>query len=776
MVDPVPGNELSITSFFGRRWAASFSLQPLPLELKQEFTQSLGKYFMPFLIGGLVAAGLAIAVSLYIASTLALCFAAIALLGFFLAVRACFEARQQLDSNRLLRVEQHYMLGAILSSAGLGGIVLAVISVQAEFILQTLLVMVALAALGVGNGSGPGRPLAAFAQATALCLPVAIGTLIFWPRPWNYASCIGVLAYGGACVSLALRSFAGQSDMLRAREQQRAERLRIDAALQHLNQSTVLLDQDLRVVLINQSARHMLGLADDMIIPGPTFPDLLLQAPNLASATSDRAEFLSHAALLVSARQSINGVLRLNDDRVIDLECSPVPDVGWVAILRDSTGERNAIAELNREVRRCTLTGLPNKRALVEELDRRLGLDEDFSLLLIDLDGFKQVNERHGHAVGDRMITRIGFRLRTADPGLFVARLAGDEFAVLMPGANPAAAQALAQTLLETIDTPARFGEAEVSVGAAIGLAVAPHDAVLAEKLMHAADLALLAAKAEPGNQVRCYEPRLAEEASRSATLEARVRTAIRTQMIEVAYQPIIDLKSGKVIAVEALARMPASRDEPVSSEQLVAVAEARGVIGQLRRLVMRQAAYVVARLPGELSLWVNTSVNDLKSADIIEEMLDDLAEAQLPCRRCAIEVTETALMTDEGACFANLQRLIDLGAGVAMDDFGAGFSSLDRLRRLPINAVKISGTLMDGTGDNDVAARIFSLAAGLGQSVGVLLVAEGVEQPEQLAMVRANGIARAQGFLFSQPVGATQLPAAIIAAETIAASLLQPA
>jgi len=775
MVDHDSAKEFSVSALVRRRWRAAVSLPPLPVELKHEFTQSLGKYFMPFLLGGLVAASLAIAISLYIGSALALGFAAIALVGFFFSVRACFAARKRLSTEQLVVVESRYMLGAILSSAGLGGIVLAVISAGSEFILQTLLVMVALAALGVGNGSGPGRPVAAFGQAAGLCVPVALATLIFWPQPWNYASCIGVLAYGGACVTLALRSFAGQSDMLRARELQRAERLRIKAALQHLNQSTVLLDQDLQVVLINQSASHMLGLTDAMITPGLTFPDLLVMAPNLANATSDRDEFISHANLLVSARQPINGVLRLNDDRVIDLECNPVPDVGWVAVLRDSTGERNAIAELNREVRRCTLTGLPNRRALLEEMDRRLGRDEEISLLLIDLDGFKLVNERHGHAVGDRMMTRIGFRLRTADPGLFVARLAGDEFAVLMQGANPAAAQALAQSLLDTIDTPARFGEAEVSVGAAIGLAMAPRDAVLSESLMHAADLAQLAAKAEPGNHIRRYEPGLAETASRSAALESRVRTAIRTQTIEVAYQPIIDLKSGKVIAFEALARMPASREDVISSDQLVAVAEARGIIGQLRRLVMRKAAHVIARLPGELSLWINTSVNDLKSPDVIDEMLNDLADAQLPCSRCAIEVTETALMTDEGACFTNLQRFIDLGAGVAMDDFGAGFSSLDRLRRLPINAVKISGTLMDGTSTNDIAARIFGLAAGLGQSVGVLLVAEGVEQPEQLAMVRANGIHRAQGFLFSQPVAADQLSAAILAAEAVASRLIRP-
>jgi diguanylate cyclase (GGDEF)-like protein len=751
----------------------------LPPQLNREFTQELGKYFLPFLVGGAVAISLGLAVSFTVGSSLAIAMAVVAVNGFLLVVLACWTALSPLRDNQIEAVESRYAIGIFLASAGQGGMVLAVFAANAPMVLQALLVMVALATLGVGNGSGPGRPVATLAQSIALGVPTALATLIYWPTPWNIDSFIGIAVYAIACVVLSLRSYAAQSQLLITREEQRNERLRINTALQHLNQPMVLLDENLSIVLINQSARTLLGLPADDGTPLPSFPELMATAPALVRASGDRDEFLSHAALLVAARQPFTGVLRLNDDRTIDLEGIPVPGAGWVAMLRDTTGERNAIAELNRELRRCSLTGLPNKRAFGEELERRLARDDRFTLLLIDLDGFKLVNERHGQTVGDRMITRIGFRLRTADPNLVVARLPGDKFAVILPGACADQAISLARSLIETIDTPARFGDAEVSVGAAVGIAMAPDHAMLAEGLQRAADLALRDAKSEPGNQIRLYHGALSDDAALMAKREAQVRAVIRNNQVDVAFQPMLDMASGRVVAVEALVRMPAGAidpETPIDSNHMVAIAEARGLISQLRRQVFRKAAATVAALPSSIGLWVNVSVSDLKSPEVVDEILADIAAAGIDHHRIAIEITETALMTDETASLANLQRLVAMGSGVAMDDFGSGFSSLERLGRLPINAVKISGSLLTGATANPMAASIFRAAASLGQSLGVLLVAEGVETAAELELARTAGIARAQGFLLSQPVPAAGLMAAINAAEAAAANLARAA
>lgn len=764
-----PSADLVMPPNLWQRLQARLFGEPLPASLRLELTRQLGPYFVPFLLAGIVAAMLSVSAAFMVRSTLAMFFAGLGLAGFGFIVLACHDARTPKDDEQLEETEARYGLGATIVATGLGGIVVAVLSTNAPLVVQALVVMVALAVLGGRGATAHGRPELLVVQAALVAVPTAAALALRWPMPWGVASAIGVATYGVISVIIARRAYLTQAALLRTREAQRSERTRMRVALEHLGQAIAVLDTDLTLVMINRSALDMLGLDSvDQATP-PRFDDLLSSAPNLMKASGNREEFLAHAELLVTARQPFSGVLRLNDDRMIDLECLPIPDGGWVAMLRDSTGERHAIAELNREIRRCPLTGLPNRRGFLEELERRLGRGDLFAFLIIDLDGFKQVNDRHGHSVGDRMITRIGFRLRTADPSLYAARLGGDEFAILADIESGDAAVALARQLIDTIDVPARFGEAEVQVGAAIGVAMAPDDGVLAETLLRAADLGLLAAKANPGNQIRLFTSDLLERSARTANLEARVRSALRGGRVDVAYQPMIDLGTGKVVAVEALARWRDDGGEPVAPEQLVAIAEARGLVGDLRRMVLDQAAATVAGLPSPLGLWVNASVHDLRQPGMVSEITSALAAVGLPPSRLALEITETSLMTDEDGCHANLAALCSLGIGVAMDDFGAGFSSLDRLRRLPITALKISGSLLQGVADDMLAADIFGMAANLGQAMKLLLVAEGIEGMAELALARAAGIHRAQGYALAAPVPAEQLLAAIAVAETAA-------
>ncbi|MCU0890319.1 MAG: EAL domain-containing protein [Sandarakinorhabdus sp.] len=750
---------------------------PLPERLRFEFTRELGAYFLPFLLAGLVAAILAVATAVAVRSTLAMFFAGLGLAGFAFIVMACHDARRVLNEDELEETEARYGLGVTVVAAGVGGIVVAVLTADAPLIVQAMVVMVALAVLGGSSGARRGRPELALVQALCVSLPTAVAVGLRWPVPWGIATAIGVATFGLFSVAVARRAYLGQVALLQAREDQRGERSRMRVALENLGQAVAVLDGGLKVVMINRSALDMLGLDKVDEQAPPRFDELLSSAPNLVKASDSREEVLAHADLMATARQPFNGVLHLNDDRMVDLECLPIPDGGWVAMLRDSTGERHAIAELNREIRRCPLTGLPNRRGFLEELDRRLTRGDVFALLIVDLDGFKQVNDRHGHSVGDRMITRIGFRLRTADPALYAARLGGDEFAVLAEIDSGDDAVALARRLVDTIDVPARFGEAEVQVGAAIGVAMAPDDGMLPETLLRAADLALLAAKTQPGNQIRLFTPDLLEKSAYTANLEARVRSALRGGRVDVAYQPLVDLVTGKVVAVEALARWRDDGGDMVSPDQLVAIAEARGLVSDLRRLVLAEAAATMAAVDRSLGLWVNASVHDLRQPGMVAEVMAALATVGLEPTRLALEVTETALMTDEDGCHANLTALNALGITVAMDDFGAGFSSLDRLRRLPINALKISGSLLHGAADDRLAADIFRMAASLGKALGLMLIAEGVESEAELTLARSTGINRAQGFALAPPVAADQLREAIASAENAArnAAWLRP-
>jgi diguanylate cyclase (GGDEF)-like protein len=453
---------------------------------------------------------------------------------------------------------------------------------------------------------------------------------------------------------------------------------------------------------------------------------------------------------------------------VIDIEGQPVPDGGWVVVIRDTTGERAAMAELNREARRCPLTGLANRRAFMEELERRClaAGDRHFALVLVDLDGFKQVNDRHGHPVGDRVITRVGYRLRTALPGLFVARLGGDEFAVLADLADQPDVLALASKLGDVVQQPAQFGDAHVQLGAAIGVALAPRDGRDSGALLRAADLALLSAKTNAGSSIVLFESALAEAAAVRLDEEARVQAALRSGAIDVAYQPLVDLATGRVIGIEALARWPGWANETLAAQRIVAIAEARGQIAVLRRLVLARALPVLSGLPATVSLWLNISVADLATPGFAEELMAAMLAAGIAPQRLVLEITETGLMTGEDGSASVLAALRARGVRVAMDDFGAGFSSLARLAQMPLDVIKISSALIAGSSQSELSGSIITAAARIGHSRGLKIVAEGIESAGDLERVEQAGIDCAQGYHLARPVLAPHLPAAIAEAQ----------
>lgn len=749
-----------------QRWIARAFGPPLPPHLQKEFTVALGAYFRPFLLASPVAAALTVAASLSVQSNTAVFFSGMCLVGLGFILRACHQALHLADERMIPDIENRFSTGGLIFAAGLGGLVLSVLAGGASMVAQGVVVMVALATMGIGHGTGTGRPGAAVIQGISLSLPVAVSILVIWQWPWGLAGGLGVLAYGAVCLGMVKRNHMLQCELLVTRDLQRAERERMDVAMETMDQPIAVLDDDLRLVSINRSALDLVGIAAVNKARPPLLTELMGDAINVSGTYAKPEELLGPAAMLLAARQRFTTVVRLKDGRFVDMEGLPLPGGGWLALLHDSTTERNAIDELNREIRRCPLTGLPNRRAFDEELERRLGAGETFALILLDLDGFKQVNDRHGHGVGDRVITRIGFRLRTADPALFAARLGGDEFAMLASIDHTDEAMALARRLVDSIDAPMRMGEDEIQLGAAAGVVLSTAAGDDAKQLMRAADLALIAAKGDPSNQVQLFSAELQEEAAGTAVLETRVRAALRAGRLDVAYQPVVDLGLGRVVGVEALTRWRDDGGASVSPDRVVAIAEARGLTDRLRRAVLDQAAPLIANWPVPLDLWVNASVQDLVQPGVVGEVMAAISAAGIAPDRLTLEITETALMTDEGGCIEHLAQLRGHGVRLAMDDFGAGFSSLERLRRLPISALKISGSLLTGAPGNPVASDIFRVAATLGSSMGLMLVAEGVEGPAELSLVREAGVGFAQGFGLAQPVPAHQLAAAIERAE----------
>lgn len=745
--------------------------EPLPDAQASSVMESLVPYFWPIMFGGICASAIGLRLHLASHNPSTLLAVLVACLGYLLAGIACRQAGRFLagESNAVRRVARLYDVGVVLVAAGSGSLVFTTLASRLPARLEVLALMLAMAILGIAHVTAARRPWAGAMQVVGVVVPTVAGLLLFW-RDWvGVAAAVGLLLYGGIVIVMAWTMYLRQVELATTRDSLAAERGRLATAVANIPYALVVVDSDFAPITWNRRFLDLLGIAD--MAAGGSLIDLLAAAPAVGLPDTMRRDlFVQRAHRLARSGQPFDSILRLADGRVLDLGAHPSGDGGWVVVLRDTTGERQTLAELSREARRCPLTGLPNRRAFMEVLEARHAQGRPFTLMLADLDAFKKINERYGHAIGDRVLQAVGLRLRTATDDLFVARLGGDEFAIIADAADEAAAMALARVLCAQADHPLRFDELTIGFGVAIGVACAPQDAAAPAALMHAADLALLAAKQRPQPGAVPFRPELRAEAEARNTAELRVRSAIRAGAVDVAYQPIVDLGSGRVTGIEALARW---RDDGrndaggvIRTDTMVAIAEQRAMIADLRRVVLREASRVAAGLDPALSLWFNVSVLDLVTPGFVEELDDSFAAAGIDPRRVVVELTESALMTNEGLSLDALTAVRSRGVRVALDDFGAGFSSLERLRRLPIDEIKLSGGLIAGASNDRSAASIFSAAARLGRTINLDIVAEGIETLDDLCIVRAAGIDRVQGFLFAPAVPADQLAATIAATE----------
>jgi diguanylate cyclase (GGDEF)-like protein len=751
---------------------------PLPPHLRGVFLKGLSAYFWPIAIGGMVCIALIVGLAIEVRTPFSFMMVLVAAGGFIISLNVTRDAEAldlEIDPEGA-DLDKRLAFGTILVGAGIGGISYSVLAAQVRPELDLLVFGVAIATLGITNGAGASRPRIVVLEALFITAPIVYAFLTYWHGWVGVAASLGIASYSIISASTARNSYLVQVESIVARDEQRAERGRLEAAVGHMPHGLVVLDQQDRMIMMNDRCAAMLGYTE--ATPDGSFVEVMAQLPNIGLNTKSRREtFVKRINALRDAGKPFDSVLSLANEKMLDIQAEPVPGKGWVIVMRDTTGERAALAELNREARRCPLSGLPNRRAFMEELEARC-LRKDFvarpfALLLVDLDSFKQVNDRYGHDAGDKVIVSVAMRLRTALPGLFVARLGGDEFAVLVDVGEEAAAHSVAAALAAAVEKPISMGVDIVNVGMAAGIALVPGVEPHPIDLLRAADLALLAAKASKTEKAITFHPRFLAEAEARSDTEVRVTAAIRAGQLNVAFQPIVDLRTRRVSGIEALARWKSDGGETINTEKLVTTAENKGLTADLRRVIVGQAAEVVAKLSQPAALWLNVSAADIHETALVEELSSVLATARLPPTRLVVEITETAFMTDMTAGLETLNKLRTMGVRIAMDDFGAGFSSLDRLRRLPLDDLKISGTLISGAGTDQAAASVFGAAALLGRNIGLNVVAEGIETVEELQMALRAGIDCAQGYLFCHPVGADAVASAVTAAEQVMAELI---
>lgn len=429
----------------------------------------------------------------------------------------------------------------------------------------------------------------------------------------------------------------------------------------------------------------------------------------------------------------------------------------------DITARKEAERRAERMARHDALTDLPNRTLFRETLDRAMTAareqGESVALLCLDLDRFKAVNDTLGHPVGDALLRAVAGRLAgQIRDGDLLARIGGDEFAVLQVGApQPDAARLLAQRLLGCLSTPVSVGERDLSVGLSIGVALAPNDARDADTLFKNADLALYRAKQEGRGSARFFEAAMDAAVRARQELEVDLREAVAREELDVHFQPALDLETGTITGFEALLRWTHPVHGPIGPDRFIPIAEETRLIVPIGDFVLRRACAVAATWPDPIRVAVNVSAVQFESTDLPARVSAALAATGLSPERLELEITETVLVRDAEQVLRTLSALRALGVRIALDDFGTGYSSLSYLRRFGFDRLKIDRSFIRDMHDPDTAAIVRAMV-GLGAHLGIAITAEGIETPEQLERVRAEGCSEAQGFLIGRPAPADEL------------------
>lgn len=447
---------------------------------------------------------------------------------------------------------------------------------------------------------------------------------------------------------------------------------------------------------------------------------------------------------------------------VLDLKVSAItacdgsylgPMLTWALVTKEAEAQRR----IHQLAHFDSLTGLANRATFHERLEECIAAaGRPVALLLIDLDGFKFINDTQGHRAGDALLRQVADRLRQAcgRPGTTVARLGGDEFAVLHPHGGAGESEALCTWLLQALAAPYELeGIRHLGLGACIGMALAPADGASGQTLLARADMALHAAKEAGKGLFRRFSIEMETSSQERTRLQTQLAQALRDrQGLFVFYQPIMDVRTRAVVAREALARWHQPARGWVSPAAFVPVAEQGGLIEPLGEFVLETACRDAAEWTDGARVAVNVSAAQLGRGTLGPAVRRALEASGLAAYRLEVEVTETALLGDGQEVIADLRRLREMGVRVALDDFGTGYSSLSHLRAFPFDKIKIDGLFVKDALARPECAAVVGAIAALGKRLGVATVAEGVETDADLELARQEGCTEVQGYLLGRP------------------------
>ena len=539
---------------------------------------------------------------------------------------------------------------------------------------------------------------------------------------------------------------------------------RFDALVENLPQGVSLYDSRDFLVVANRRFGELYGFPEVDALIGMSFAAIAelgtviggCPSPNpderlrqqLGSSEGDEAQI---------AQCSVD----LPNGRIVNVNGLRIPGGGWLSTHLDITRRRRAEERLAFMADHDVLTGLANRAQFTRRLElalERAQRGEPFSVMCLDLDRFKLVNDMLGHAQGDELLRQVAHRLRHGLRATdCIARLGGDEFALLVEGFAEELAM-MADRLIASLSEPYDLDGQRAEISASFGIAIGPTDGSNSRELLRAADLAMYRAKLDGRAAFRFFEPSMDENMQLRRSLEHDMRAALAHDEFELHYQPIVNVERSEIVAFEALLRWNHPTRGRISPADFIPLAEDCGLIVDLGAWALRTACDEAARWPTTIRVCVNLSPRQFNSGRLLADIVAALADSGLPPWRLEFEITERVMLANTEATLATLFQLRELGVSIAMDDFGTGYSSLSYLRRFPFDKIKIDQSFIRDITSDENSASIVRAVKDLAHSLQMSTTAEGVETLEQFEMLSGEGCTEIQGYYISRPAPASEI------------------
>jgi len=676
-----------------------------------------------------------------------------------------FEKRTELiSSDEAAEFEPRYKLGAVLYACSLGLWSVVVLLGTDDPVAHMLCTTVTIGYAAGGAARNYGRPQIVQLHLICSCGPTSVALLIHGNVYYiGLAGLLVLFFHGLKMINLSLHSLFVQALLTGERESALASQF--DTALNNMPHGLCMFGPDSRLAVMNHRFAEMMSLHDDLEESGAGAAEILSACVSIGAVSAASGRLILSEIENSLAGEIVTVGAEPGAPRSLSWTFQPMLGGGTVVLVEDITERRNAEARIIHLARYDELTALPNRVSFRDEIERLLlashGRDQALlsALLFIDLDQFKQVNDTLGHPCGDRLLCAVADRLRNMlRPEDFVARFGGDEFVVFQQNirSNDEAAT-LARRIVDRLSERYVIDHHVVEIGASIGIAMTS-PGVKADILMKNADMALYRAKADGRGTFCFFRDEMAHTVESRRILELDLRKALANEEFELFYQPLVNLKTGRISTCEALLRWNHPVRGTVSPIDIIPVAEEMGLIVDLGRWILRKACMECMMWPEAVSVAVNFSSQQFHQRDILNEVRYALEVSGLPASRLEIEITESSLLRNTQWTHDALAQLHAEGVRISLDDFGTGYSSLSYLHNFPMQKVKIDRSFLEGI-DTDRPLTLLRGVARLSTDLGMSVVVEGIETNEQLELISADGtVTEAQGYLFSRPVPAARI------------------